>query len=221
MTHPLVDRLAGMVARRATPEAASWFALHMKGGGFATAFSGAGRRLGTAALALGDDERLPGVDSLAQLFNGRGLDEAARGALLLAQIARLESGHPALVSELFYRGEMREKQALLRALPLLPEPAQYLDIAAEACRNSTQTIFEAIACENSYPADWFSQDAFNQLVLKALFIEVSVVRIEGLGRRAGPELARMATGYGNERRAAGRRVPDDIETICTLVKGEQ
>ena len=225
MPHPLADRLTGLVARRAPAEAASWLAAQLEGVGkgdqFVSAFSAAGRRLGTAAIALRDDERLPGEDGVALLFAGRGLDEAGRAALLLARSAALKSGHLALASEVFYRGEVREKQALLRALPLLPEPAQFLDLAVEACRSSVQTLFEAIACENPYPADWFSQEAFNQLVLKALFIEVSVNRIAGLARRADSELARMATGYGSERRVAGRRVPADIDTICTLARRDR
>jgi hypothetical protein len=137
-------------------------------------------------------------------------------------LARLGEGAgedgPSLVAELFYRGESREKQAVLRALPLLPDPARFIAIGVEACRSSVQTVFEAIACENPYPAEHFTDAAFNQMVLKALFTEVGVARIDGLERRASGELSRMAESYGSERRAAGRRVPEDIARIVELAR---
>ena len=55
-------------------------------------------------------------------------------------------------------------------------------------------------------------------MVKALFNEVRVARILGLDRRVTPELVRMADGYGSERRAAGRSVPDDIAVIRGLIR---
>lgn len=210
MATPLVDLLAAAVARRANPAAAAWFAAQLSGAGdFLPAFSAAGRRLGAAEVP---DPSLPFS------CQGRGLDEIGRVALLLARLDSLPQGHEALVADLFYRGDAREKQAVLRALPLLPQPARFVELGVEAVRSSVQTIFEAIACENPYPADHFSGAAFNQLVLKALFNEVSVARIAGLDRRATSELSRMAEGYGSERRAAGRSVPEDIAAIVALAR---
>jgi hypothetical protein len=68
-------------------------------------------------------------------------------------------------------------------------------------------------CENPYPAAHFPEPAFNQLVLKAYFIGVPVLRILGLDRRKTPELRRMAADYASERRAAGRSVPADIDLV--------
>ena len=42
---------------------------------------------------------------------------------------------------------------MLRALPLLPPADWALEIGVDACRTSVQPIFEAIACENPFPAD--------------------------------------------------------------------
>ena len=80
----------------------------------------------------------------------------------------------------------------MRALPLLPDAGRFLAIALDACRTSTQPIFEAVACENPYPGAHFPADAFNQMVLKAVFTEVALVRILGLERRITPDLVRMA-----------------------------
>jgi len=49
------------------------------------------------------------------------------------------------------------------------------------------------------------------MVLKALFNDVALARIVGLKGRLNPEMARMASDYAAERRAAGRSVPADID----------
>jgi hypothetical protein len=74
-------------------------------------------------------------------------------------------------------------------------------------------VFEAIACDNVYPERHFTELAYNQLVLKSLFLEVPLARVRGLATRARPELARMVLDYAAERRAAGRRVPADLALI--------
>jgi hypothetical protein len=102
---------------------------------------------------------------------------------------------------------------VLRALPLLPDAERFVPLAVEACRTSVQTVFDAIACENPFPADHFPDLNFNQMVLKAMFNGVQLARIVRLDERAGPELARMASDYAAERRAAGRTVPADIDLV--------
>jgi hypothetical protein len=190
------------------PEAAaSWFkqALHkVRARGEATdafliMWTGAGRRLGQA------------------LVDGRPADEVGRRLLLQAVLdARLPEVHAALVHELFVTGELRERQAVLRALPHLPQPARFVTTGVEAVRNNATSVIEAIACENPYPARFFDELAFNQLVMKCLFCEISLARVEGLAARVTPELRRMVTGFVDERRAAGRAVPADV----ALVLGE-
>ena len=82
-----------------------------------------------------------------------------------------------------------------------------------ACRSSVQSVFDAICCENPYPALHFPDLAFNQMVLKALFTGVALERIHRLSERKNAELARMAAGYASERTAAGRSVPGDIGRV--------
>lgn len=169
----------------------------------AAAFAGAARRLGTRPLPA---QTAPGTLATA--------DELGRAVLLLAALERRpEAEHGALVAELFLKGEERERRAILRALPLLPEPGRFLTLAREASRTNSLHEFEAIACENPYPAQHFPETAFNQLVLKAIFLGVSVRRIQGLAERTNPELRRMARDTASERRAAGRPVPEDLDRI--------
>jgi hypothetical protein len=53
------------------------------------------------------------------------------------------------------------------------------------------------------------------MVLKCLFCEVPLRRIQDLARRVTPELRRMVEAYSSERRAAGRAVPEDVALILT------
>ncbi|MDB4982130.1 MAG: hypothetical protein JWM82_2882 [Myxococcales bacterium] len=199
--------------------AASWFkqALHeVRACGeptdaFLILWTGAGRRLGQTPIGSPTPE-----ESRAAFFPaGWPADEYGRALLLQAVLdARLPEVHAALVHELFMTGDLRERRAVLRALSFLePEPARFLTTGVEAMRNNALPVIEAIACENPYPARFFSEEAFNQLVLKCLFCEISLARVEGLATRLTPELRRMAAGYATERRAAGRPVPHDIALV--------
>ena len=104
---------------------------------------------------------------------------------------------------------------MLRALPILAGPERLIELGVAACRTSVQTVFEGICCENPFPAAHFPEANFNQMVLKALFTGVALARVMGLEGRLGPDLARMASDYAAERRAAGRSVPADIGMVMT------
>jgi hypothetical protein len=153
--------------------------------------------------------RLFGVEDVL----GRPAAEAARVALLALRARRANGTAASIVTERFRSGDNDERVAVLRALPHLPEPDRFLALAIHACRTNVTPVFEAIACENPYPAAFFPERAFNQMVLKALFVGVRVGRIVGLDRRHNQELARMAAGYASERRAAGRPVPSDVTIL--------
>lgn len=90
---------------------------------------------------------------------------------------------------------------------------RWLPLAIGATRTHVVPIFEAIACENPFPAAHFPDPSFHQMVLKAVFLGIRLLRIEGLRSRRTPELARMARDYAEERRAAGRTLPEDFDLL--------
>ena len=120
------------------------------------------------------------------------------------------------VREVYLRGDFREQAAVLKSLPFLPDCARFVDMAIDACRTNVLDVFEAIAYENPFPARHFPDANFNQLVMKAIFMGLTVDRIVGLAARNSGELKRMATDFAAERRAAGRPVPDDIDFIASM-----
>ncbi|MFQ5897779.1 MAG: EboA domain-containing protein [Candidatus Methylomirabilia bacterium] len=226
---PRVFLLKDLVHRRASPEVREWFerGAGAAGGsfdrsGFNECFSEAARRLGKVCLNLTRQE----VAQLEALgvnwpLSGWGLDELGRVTLLMLAGTHLpESALETLLEECYHQGDNRERQAVLRALPFLPAAERFLPIGAEACRSHIQPLFEALACENPYPALHFPDLNFNQMVLKALFTGVALERVVGLGGRVTPELTRMANDYASERRAAGRSVPPDIWRLTAAKGGE-
>ncbi len=74
-------------------------------------------------------------------------------------------------------------------------------------------MIEAIACENPYPARWFTEAAFNQMILRCLSRNLSLARVEGLASRVTPTLGRLVTTDVEARRAAGRPVPTGVELV--------
>ena len=181
-------------------------------------YTGAPRHVGRAALAATADETQPFSAAVAGFsFTQWSVDDAARAALLLAT-AKAEPDWARfydLATGCYEQGDAREQQSWLRALALMPQAERFTMTAIDACRTNIVPLFESIACENPFPARYFPERNFNQLVLKALFSGVALNRIVHLASRLNPELSRMAEGYASERRAAGRSVPADIE----LAKG--
>ena len=177
-----------------------------------TAYATAPQRVGRGPLALSADD----LDTLHRAAPDIGFErwtreDAARALLLMAR--RDHAGGDAFVSsalECFEQGDAREQQSFLRAIALWPEAKAFLAAAIDACRTNIVPVFEALACENPYPAAHFPERNFNQMVLKATFNSIALSRIVGLPARLNPELSRMARDYAAERGAAGRTVPADL-----------
>jgi hypothetical protein len=123
---------------------------------FGSSFAGASRQLGKQRIAL--DPSVNG-DTSARAVGGAGIDrwavdELGRAALLVYAFDELPADRAsALLEDCYAQGDVRERQAVLRALPLLPAADRFLALAIDACRTHVQTIFEAIACENHSPND--------------------------------------------------------------------
>lgn len=177
--------------------------------GFRGLFASVPRRLGALA------ETRPGI--AAELPVARPhwtLSDYARLWLVLGALPALSgAAQPGFVLQLFEAGELGEQVSILRVLAALPEAGRFVEVGLQACRTNARDVFEAIVCENPFPADHFEPLNFNQAVMKAIFMEVPLARVEQLRRRISPELSRMAAGYASERRAAGRVVPRDAEYL--------
>lgn len=171
---------------------------------------------------------LPGAPEFMRLFAvaGRKLNATAqqgwpptriaRAAILAASVHAAGVEAPARLATAFRRSDTAERMAILQSLMLLPDPARFVDLAADACRSSVQPVFEAIACDNRFPATHFAEPVFNQMVLKAVFTGVPLARVVGLAERITAGLRRMAADFRDERQSSGRTVPPDLDFLLDL-----
>lgn len=136
--------------------------------------------------------------------------QAARVLLALSIPKENEERYLKILNTLFSTGEVSELIALYSALPLLPLPELLKARAAEGIRTSMTVVYDAVALNNPYPADYLDEDAWNQMVLKAVFMERPLDKIYGIDARANKLLARMLSDYAHERWAASRPVTPEL-----------
>ncbi len=115
-----------------------------------------------------------------------------------------------ITDQLFTTAEVNELVALYSALPLLPYPDSLKFRASEGIRTNMSVVFDAVVLNNPYPSEWLDQGAWNQMVLKALFMERPLFRIYGLEDRCNLELSKMISNYAHERWAAGRETSPEM-----------
>lgn len=138
------------------------------------------------------------------------VDQAARTLLVLSLPSDNVGKYLQTLDQVFAAADVRELVALYQALPLLPVAEKMHNRAAEGIRSNMTAVFNAVALENPYPAKFLDNLAWNQMVLKALFVGSPLHLIQGLDKRANPELARMLVDYAHERWAAGRNVSPEL-----------
>lgn len=179
-------------------------------------FAGTGRRFGHERPSLGPDAVRRLQDAGIAISDGLTLSDLCRIALLLAALDALPGGeHVSLLREAFQKGDSHERVAVLKSLSTLPGPERFLEIGVEAVRSHVQDVFEGIACDNPYPAAFFPESAFNQLITKAMFVDVPLARVHAWQTRNNDELRRMAHDFAAERSAAGRPVPADVDLVTS------
>lgn len=110
------------------------------------------------------------------------------------------------INSLFRSAEVNEQVALYGSLPLFAYPDEFRLCAAEGLRTNIRQVFESIALNNPYPADYLDEAAWNQMVLKSFFMNVAVNQIIGLDQRANGTLAYILSDYAHERWSANRSV---------------
>jgi len=165
------------------------------------------RKLGAVLMQDADD-----LDSISPALNIQHWTTADCGRIILLITAIEQSSDQTenIIRYYFKIADEAEQVALLRSFSLFA-PAKYLtELALDAGRTNSLELLSALTLDNPYPARYYSELEFNQMVLKGLFLGLAIKRINSLGQRANPELSRMGENYVIERENAGRSIPVDI-----------
>ncbi len=140
---------------------------------------------------------------------GWSLDQAARIALLLST-TRAEKPFVERFDHLCLSADVSELITFYRGLPLYPDQDALIARAREGVRTNIKVVFEAVAHYNPYPMEQFDNNAWNHMVLKALFMGSTLHQIIGLDERCNSTLMRMLCDYAHERWAAGRETHPEL-----------
>lgn len=205
MTERLADPapLWPALEKRADPDGLAW--LHgatdrvaADPAAIRTRFPMAGRKVGREPLDPGADPD----DVYAWT-----VDDAGRTLLLAALGDRVT----AELDELYRYGDAAERRGLLRALPYLPLGDRALHLVDDAIRtNDTRLIAAALG---PYATAHLDPAAYDQAVLKCVFVGVPIAPLHGLPERGTPDGARMLAAFVHERVAAGRDVPGEVWAV--------
>jgi hypothetical protein len=206
------------ISRQASPQALAWLdkTLAQIRSGAETqplypAFGMAARQTGKNTLALTDAD-LAEAHSLRAGFAPHHWTvlKATRVLLLLTYPHEPSQAYLQTLNTLFNAADVNELEALYASLPLLPYPEQLRSRCAEGIRTNMRPVLEAIVLDNPYPADYLDEEAWNQMVLKAVFNGLPLFRIHGFEKRRNASLARMLSDFAHERWAAGRTLSPEV-----------
>jgi hypothetical protein len=140
-------------------------------------------------------------------FDNWTLDRLVRVYFLTNFDSSNKDSYTNALDTLFDTAENNEAVALISALPFLAYPDYWMLRATNAVRSNIGPVFDAIAFQNPYARNNFSELAWNQLVLKCIFNDKPIHKIEGLVERANAALANSISYLAHERWSAGRTIP--------------
>lgn len=175
---------------------------------FYLAFSGAPRKTSKSALELTEDQihRLRVAQPAFQVSNWT-IDEFCRVVFMtLLPVEKNQS----ILDKLFGTADMRESVALFKGIPFLDNAAEFKLRTIDGLRTNITHVFDAIALDNAYPISHFEEAPWNQMVLKALFMQRPIYRIWGIDERKNKTLALILRDYAHERWSAHRQVSPEL-----------
>tara|TARA_R110001592_G_scaffold287423_2_gene556221 strand:- start:41 stop:892 length:852 start_codon:yes stop_codon:yes gene_type:complete len=148
------------------------------------------------------------VDDCSDYFKAHkaNLLQVARIYLLSEILEHDKEFYTPKVANIIQVADTGELETFLKYLVLLPNPEAYKKTAVEALRTNIAIIFDSISLNNPYPARYFNDQQWNQMYLKAAFMERDLSLIESVDERANEDLTRIISDYAHERWAASRKI---------------
>lgn len=210
------DMLSQFCSRQLTdPSIRDWFTSKIgeTGSAFFLAFGMVNKKVPRESTPL-DAELIEQFKSIDPAFKPDlwTLDQLCRLAFLMHLPVGANSK---LIGTLLGAADMREQVVIYKSLQYLDNAEDFVLNAVDGIRTNMIDVFDAIALNNSYPRKFFSEEAWNQMVLKAIFMERPVFKIVGLDERNNPKLSSILYDFVHERWAAHRPVTPELWRMTT------
>lgn len=221
------DTLTDILASGSAPDAIAWLREtcasqqeNFEKRPFYYAFSGVSRHFDKKAAVTATPQQLEALNNSVPGFSVSGWDEfrLARVILLLVLAEQEKSVFLETIRALLDTADLREQAAIFSAYPLLPHQEDLVESAVDGLRSNIVDIFDSIALNNPFPGQHFSDEEWNQMVLKAIFISRPLYRIIGIDEKANESLANAISDLAHERWAAGRTItPEAWRSVTPFV----
>ena len=135
------------------------------------------------------------------------LDEACRLTLLLD----LDLGsNMEVIKKLLSMADIKEQIIIYKSIQYFDNAVEFSGLVSEGIRTNVISIFDAISLHNSFPTKYLNDLAWNQMVLKAFFMERPIYQIQGIDDRISPILTSTLYEYAKERWSANRLVSPEL-----------
>lgn len=114
------------------------------------------------------------------------------------------------IKTLLSTSDIREQVTIYKSIQYLANPEAFLLSVIDGIRTNMVDIFDAITADNSYPIRFFEESSWNQMVLKAIFMERPIFKIYGIDQRRNEKLANILHDFVHERWSAHRPVTPEL-----------
>jgi hypothetical protein len=124
----------------------------------------------------------------------------------------------------FSTADLKENMDLYRLLCLFIDDDNSTSLCArlgEGLRTNTVPIFIACAFHSHLPASLLPEEAWNQMILKALFLDLDPSSVVDQNRRQNDALDFMLLRYASEKAYASREIPDHLWNLMQSALGSK
>ena len=175
---------------------------------FFISFALVNKKISRGSISIAPDH-LDAIKSEIPSFNYKewSIDQFCRLALMLHldKVKNYKS-----INMLLSTADTREQISLYKSIPFLENAQDFLEPVINGIRTNITDTYDSIALNNPYPEIFFGESAWNQMVLKGIFMERPIYQIIGLDKRKNIKLAHILHDYAKELWSASRRVTPEL-----------
>ena len=175
---------------------------------FPVFFSMTSRFISNSNIDWSEKERL----DLEELYPGFSKSNWTKQELVRAvlMIHIPVSSNKEILNSFYEIAEMQELVAVFKGLHLLKNANEFTKMVEEGIRTNMVNVFDGLIAGNPFPQTYLEEWAWNQLVLKAFFLDRPIYTMQFVDEGKNENLANMLQDYVRERWAANRTISPEI-----------